>query len=119
MHRSLLEARCRILLARVLLLERQANEALTAVASVPVSDIGLEVRAELHHVRAESYRAVGESDAARRESALAADAVQQLRRSVANPDGLARRASIVSLIRRLSCSVVTSDAFVPSWGRSP
>jgi tetratricopeptide (TPR) repeat protein len=97
MRRSALEARCRILLARVLLLEQRERDALTAVGTVPLDDVGPEVRAEVHHVREESYRAMGESGAANRESTLRAAAMQLLRRLVPSPEGLSRRVSIVPL----------------------
>jgi tetratricopeptide (TPR) repeat protein len=98
MRRSLLEARCRILLARVLLRERRAKDALAVVAPVPVDQAGFEMRAQLHHLRADAYRVAGESVAAEGESMLAADAWQQLRRSVRNPDDFAHRDSMTSLI---------------------
>jgi hypothetical protein len=98
MSRSLLEARCRILLARVLLRERRTKDVLAVVAPVPADQAGFEMRAELHHLRAEAYRLAGESSAADREAMLAADAWRQLRRSVRNPDDFARRDSLTSLV---------------------
>jgi tetratricopeptide (TPR) repeat protein len=98
MRRAGLEARCRILLARVLLLEQKPKEALTIVAPVRLEDLGLEVQAELHQVRAESYRTVGDLESARRETMLRDRDVERLRQSLSSPDGITRRASMEALL---------------------
>jgi tetratricopeptide (TPR) repeat protein len=98
MRRVALEARCRALLANVLLLERRPADARAAVEAVSVADLGPELQALLHDVRARVHFAIGDRGAAQREIALRDQRVKELQQLVTNPDNLARRASIAALI---------------------
>jgi len=98
MRRAALEVRCRTLLAGVLLLENRARDALAAVAAVAIENLGPEMQAAVHQVRADSHVAAGDRDAARRELMLRDQKVQELRQTLSSPDGLARRASMSDLL---------------------
>jgi len=98
MRRAALEARCRAMLANVLLLEHRHPDARAAVDSVTLTDLGPELQALLHSVRAQALLAAGDRGSARREIELRDQQVQRLRQSLSNPDGLMRRASISVLI---------------------
>jgi len=98
MRRSALEARCRALLANVLLLERRPADARAAVEAVSMADLGPELQASLYDVRARAHLAVGDRESAQREITLRDQRVKELQQLVANPDSLARRASIVALM---------------------
>jgi plasmid stability protein len=97
MRRSALEARCRALLANVLLLERRPADARAAVEAVSLADLGPELQASLYDVGARVRLAVGDRESAQREITLRDQRVKELQQLVANPDSLARRASIVAL----------------------
>ena len=98
MRRAALEARCRALLASVLLLDRRPADARAAVDAVPITELGPELQAWLYDVRARVHLAAGNRESAQREIALRDERVKQLRELVANPDILARRATIAALI---------------------
>jgi len=98
MRRVALEARCRTLLAGVHLLEKRAQDAMAIVAAVTLDGLGPELQAVVHQVRAESYLAGGDREAARREWALRDEQVQRVRQTLSKADGLARRASMTILL---------------------
>ena len=98
MRRAALEARIGTMLAGALLLEHRVQDAIAAASAVVLEGLGPEIQAVVHHMRAESYLAGGEPDAARRELMLRDEQVQRLRRMLSSPDDLARRASMADLL---------------------
>ena len=98
MRRAALEARIRTMLAGVLLLEHRVQDAIAAASAVALEGLGPEMQAVVHHMRAETYLAGGDGDAARREVMLRDEQVQHLQKMLSRPDDLARRASMADLL---------------------
>jgi tetratricopeptide (TPR) repeat protein len=98
MRRVALEARCRLLLGQILMLEARPREVLTAVSPVPLDALGTELQSALHLLRAHAFGAAGDGQAAQRERRLGGQKLQQLRDSLPQPDQYARRATIAALL---------------------
>ena len=89
LRRVWLEARCRVLLARIELLRRRPDDALSALAAIPPDDqalsIGADLRAEAAHWRAQALTARGDQAQAERAAGEARRAVDALASTLPDP----------------------------------
>jgi tetratricopeptide (TPR) repeat protein len=80
MGRVNLEARCRLLLARIALADRRARDALETLDGLPDERqrrLNAELRAQFHYWRSRALAAIGDDDAASREVAAARKALDE------------------------------------------
>ena len=80
MERVNLEARCRVLLARIALADRRGADALGALDGMPgdrQTRLNAELRAQFHYWRSQAFAVTGDSDAAAREIAVARKALDE------------------------------------------
>ena len=99
MHRAVLEARCRLFLARTELAANRPNEAMQALAGIaPESDIalGLELRAQVHYWRSQALARAGNRTASATEGASARRLAGELEKvaPASNKRGLISRPDI-------------------------
>jgi tetratricopeptide (TPR) repeat protein len=73
-----LNARCRILLARIALLSRRPDNAVAVLSDLTTSHVGAELQASIHGTRAEAFMALGDADAVSLERRAAKLAIEQL-----------------------------------------
>ena len=80
MERVNLEARCRVLLARIALARRRGADALGVLDGMPGDRqmrLNAELRAQFHYWRSQAFAVTGDSDAAAREIAVARKALDE------------------------------------------
>jgi tetratricopeptide (TPR) repeat protein len=86
MGRKLLEVRCRVLLARLLVEAASYRDALAALDAIPADDgaftIGAELRAQVHYWRKRSFAGLQDARAARTEDELTRKSIDATRQMV-------------------------------------
>jgi len=104
MERFPLEARCRLLLARIDMSQRRFDAALRALDAIPPDDavrtIGAELRAQVHYWRAQALTGRGDVQGAQAELSIARKILEEMRGSLAETDraGFAARPDIRRII---------------------
>ena len=100
-RRVLLEARCRLFLARIAVDERRGDEAVRALTDVRVDTLGPELQAQVHYWRARASALLGRIATGESGEREARRLLTELRESVpaGNREGFARRLDIRQILQ--------------------